>query len=345
MNFSNGPAALNETSLYSCRFNEDFKYLLLPISYSLVFFFGLALNSMALYIMAFRTKRWTPSTIYMFNLTVADTLYVFTLPFLIFYYAGANDWPFSEPVCKIVRFLFYANLYGSILFLSAISLHRFIGICYPVRSLSWLSTRRAKVVSVAVWACVITCQAPVLFFSRTRRHRKVRVCFDTTSPELFDEFLVYSSVISVVMFALPFMVAMVCYGLMVRKLLEPSLASGDDKRGQQVAAHRKQKSVRTIVIVLMSFMLCFLPFHLTRTLYYTFRYLSKRHPEQVTCKLLEASSIAYKVTRPMASANSLIDPILFFTAGQGFRKTLRMEPKKDKRCISECADVTLMTQL
>lgn len=95
-----------------CKFQEDFKYILLPVSYSLVFVSGLALNGMALYVIVFRTKIWNPSTIYMFNLTMCDTLYILTLPFLIYYYADENDWPFTEPLCKIIRFLFYANLYG-----------------------------------------------------------------------------------------------------------------------------------------------------------------------------------------------------------------------------------------
>lgn len=98
---------------YYCKFQEDFKYILLPVSYALVFVVGLALNAMALFVIVFRTKRWKPSTIYMFNLTMCDTLYILTLPFLIYYYADENDWPFSEPLCKIIRFLFYANLYGT----------------------------------------------------------------------------------------------------------------------------------------------------------------------------------------------------------------------------------------
>uniref|UniRef100_A0A3B4T8J6 P2Y purinoceptor 2 n=1 Tax=Seriola dumerili TaxID=41447 RepID=A0A3B4T8J6_SERDU len=259
------------TVAFYCEFNEDFKYILLPVSYALVFVIGLALNATALYVIVFRTKRWKPSTIYMFNLTMCDTLYIFTLPFLIYYYADENDWPFSEPFCKLIRFLFYANLYGSILFLCCISLHRFVGICYPVRSLYWVSARRARLVSLAVWAIVLFCQAPVLYFSRTRDMDTERICYDTTSPELFDDFLVYSSVVSVLMFALPFMVVMVCYGLMVRKLLEPSLA----------ARRSKQKSVKMIIIVLAMFMLCFLPFHLTRSLYYSFRYLRQVNPAQV----------------------------------------------------------------
>lgn len=80
------------------------------------------------------------------------------------------------------------------------------------------------------------------------------------------------------MFALPFMVLMVCYGLMVRKLLEPGWGPG----GEVLTAQRtKQKSVKMIIIVLAAFMLCFLPFHLTRSLYYSLRYLRKVDPTQV----------------------------------------------------------------
>ncbi|CAK6970376.1 P2Y purinoceptor 2-like [Scomber scombrus] len=316
-------------SAFYCKFNEEFKYILLPVSYAVVFLVGLGLNSTALYVII-RTKRWNPSTIYMFNLTMCDTLYILTLPFLIYYYADENDWPFSEPLCKIIRFLFYTNLYGSILFLSCISLHRFVGICYPVRSLNWVSARRARLVSVAVWGCVLLCQAPVLYFSRTKDVANERTCYDTTSPELFDDFLVYSSIVSVLLFALPFMVVMVCYGLMVRKLLESGWGSeggAEGERGRLSAYRSKQKSVKMIIIVLATFMLCFLPFHLTRSLYYSFRYLRQMNPAQVSCSLLEASSVAYKVTRPLASANSCLDPILYFLAGQEVRRGITKKIK------------------
>ncbi|XP_037122831.1 P2Y purinoceptor 2 isoform X2 [Syngnathus acus] len=302
----NNTAPGNVSNFY-CHFQEDFKYILLPVSYSLVLVFGLALNATALYAMVFRTKRWKPSTIYMFNLTMCDTLYILTLPFLIYYYADENDWPF-----------------GSILFLCCISLHRFVGVCYPVRSLKWMSTRRAKLVSAAVWACLLFCQGPVLYFSRIRDVATEKICYDTTSPEFFDDFLVYSSAVSVVLFALPFMVLMVCYSLMLRKLLKPSWGAGEEGVGGGQVTHRtKQKSVKMIIIVLATFMLCFLPFHLTRSVYYTLRYMRQINPTQISCNMLEASSIAYKVTRPFASANSCMDPILYFLAGQDARSNLR----------------------
>ncbi|MCJ8733508.1 hypothetical protein PDJAM_G00224240, partial [Pangasius djambal] len=239
---------INSSSQYHCKFNEDFKYILLPVSYGVVFIVGLVLNVIALYSILFRIKHWSPNTIYMINLNVCDTLYILTLPFLIYYYADKNDWPFTEPFCKLIRFLFYTNLYGSILFLSCISIHRFLGVCHPVQSMHWVNTRRARYVSVLVWVIVLIFQAPVLYFSRTTN----QVCHDTTSQDLFDYFMVYSSAISVILFVIPFALVLVCNGLMVRKLLEPTTIGG------ATSQRSKQKSVKMIVIVLLVFILCFL---------------------------------------------------------------------------------------
>ncbi|XP_073710065.1 P2Y purinoceptor 2 [Misgurnus anguillicaudatus] len=320
---TSGPT--NDSHQYHCVYNENFKYILLPVSYSLVFVVGLALNITAMYFILFRTKRWKPTTIYMINLTVCDTLYILTLPFLIFYYADGNTWPFGELMCKLIRFLFYTNLYGSILFLSCISMHRFLGVCHPVRSLSWMSARRARLVSVCMWVTVLIFQSPILYFSRLTAGKsgKINVCHDTTSKALFNNFLVYTSAVMVLLFVLPFGVVLVCNGLMVRKLQQPGVGGGPSSELS------RQKSVKMIIIVLLAFMLCFLPFHLNRSIYYGFRYLDT----QVPCKMHQHANIAYKVTRPLASANSCVDPILYFMAGQGFRNSISKKSVSNQRSV------------
>ncbi|XP_027003039.2 P2Y purinoceptor 2-like [Tachysurus fulvidraco] len=309
-------AAINiSNSTRNCSLTEDFN-MVLPVTYSVVLVVGLLLNLIAMYAILFRIKHWSPNTIYMLNLTVCDTVYILTLPFLIYYHLTEKYWPFTEAFCKIIRFLFYTNLYGSILFLSCINVHRYIVICHPVRSLGWVNPRRARYVSILVWAVVLIFQAPVLYFSQ---NKKKNGCSDTTTEELFKHYLPYTSVISVIFFLIPFVLVIVCNSLMVQKLIQPSTVGG------AISQRSRQKSVKMIVIVMLVFIVCFVPFHFTRSLNFTFRYL------KVNCKLLDGSRIAYKISRPLASINSCIDPILYFMAGQGFRRTLPKKIKQDQR--------------
>ncbi|XP_059932195.1 P2Y purinoceptor 2-like [Gadus macrocephalus] len=177
----------------------------------------------------------------------------------------------------------------------------------------------------------------------TRKYGKDILCIEDGG--LLDDFLVYSSVISVVMFVLPFMLVMVCYSLMLRKLLEPSWESGEGQQGLRAAHRTKQKALKMIIIVLMTFMFCFLPFHISKSLYFSVISLYVNHREQMTCEQLDASYIAYQVTCLMLTANSVMDPILYFMAGQDFCKTMqRKKQKKNSKGLTERFELGLSNQ-
>lgn len=55
---------------------------------------------------------------------------------------------------------------------------------------------------------------------------------------------------------------------------------------------------------------------------------------QISCSLLEGSSIAYKVTRPFASANSCLDPILYFLSGQETRNEIKKTITKSTKTVN-----------
>uniref|UniRef100_A0A4W4FNZ0 P2Y purinoceptor 4 n=1 Tax=Electrophorus electricus TaxID=8005 RepID=A0A4W4FNZ0_ELEEL len=282
--------------------NTEFKYILLPVSYSLVCVLGLFLNSVALWMFLTKMRPWNTSTVYMFHLSLSDTLYVLSLPTLIYYYANRSHWPFGMVLCKVVRFLFYANLYCSILFLTCISVHRYLGICHPIRSLALVKPRHAHLVCGLVWAVVGVCLVPNLVFVTITQRDNDTLCHDTSSPDDFERYVAYSSVVMVLLFGLPFLVIVACYCLMARALCRPG--RGLSPGWQRGAARRK--SIKLIVIVLVVFAVSFVPFHITRTLYYTYRVLGAE------CWYLNIINFAYKVTRPLASSNSCLDPILYF---------------------------------
>ena len=59
------------------------------------------------------------------------------------------------------------NLYGSILFLTCISAHRYSGVVYPLKSLGRLKKKNAVYISVLVWLIVVVGISPILFYSGT----------------------------------------------------------------------------------------------------------------------------------------------------------------------------------
>uniref|UniRef100_A0A8D3AY50 Pyrimidinergic receptor P2Y4 n=1 Tax=Scophthalmus maximus TaxID=52904 RepID=A0A8D3AY50_SCOMX len=274
----------------SCHFDEEFKYILLPVSYSLVFVVGFVLNAAALW-MFLKMRPWNTSTVFMFHLALSDFLYVFSLPTLIYYYANRNHWPFGVAACKIVRFLFYANLYCSILFLTCISVHRYLGICHPIKAMTMVKSRHAHLVCGMVWGVVTVCLVPNLIFVTTSSRNNDTLCHDTTNQEAFGRYVDYSSVVMVLLFGVPFMVIMVCYCLMARALCRPRSGLS----ASQQSGNSRQKSIKLIIVVLVVFGV------------------------NLNCKYLNIVNFTYKITRPLASVNSCIDPILYFLAGDRYQ--------------------------
>ncbi|XP_010764921.1 P2Y purinoceptor 6-like, partial [Notothenia coriiceps] len=107
----------------SCSIDESYKYVFLPVCYSLTFVFSLSLNSVVLLRSCGTRRRWNTSLIYMVNLASTDLMYGLSLPFLVASYILRDRWVFGDFMCRLVRFLFYFNLYCSIFFLTCISVH------------------------------------------------------------------------------------------------------------------------------------------------------------------------------------------------------------------------------
>ncbi|XP_027731587.1 P2Y purinoceptor 2-like [Vombatus ursinus] len=302
-----------------CQIAENYKRVYLPVTYSIVFVLGLPLNSIVLWLSWCRTKRWTCTTIYLSNLMVADLLHITTLPFLIANYSLRDRWPFGDFFCRLVRFLFYANLYCSILLLTCISVHRFLGVCYPIQSLAY-RTRRLALTGIGVtWALVILQALPTLVFSETGPNNGQIVCHDLSRPPVFGHFFVYGMILSFSGFLVPFLIILICYSLMIKSLVKPPEA----QMGLGRAA--RAKSVRTILAVCFLFVLCFGPFHVTRFMYFWFRLHATKN-----CALQAGARMAYKVWRPLVSFNSCLNPVLFFLSGGSNRTRLVQELRQNK---------------
>ncbi|KAK1899396.1 P2Y purinoceptor 3 [Dissostichus eleginoides] len=311
---------ISRASILRCTYKEDFKRILLPAVYSLVFVLGLPLNA-AVILKIWRTRpNLSKNNIYMVNLAIADFLYVMSLPLLIYNYASHDYWPFGEFACKMVRFQFYSNLHGSILFLTCISLQRYVGICHPMAMWQKQGGRRlAWSICGGVWLVVTVLCAPTFHFAATGIQRNRTVCYDLSTPKNSLAYYPYGMALTCLGFVLPFMGVMVCYFRMAQVLCRPVSYQGVSR----ATGEKRDKAVKMIIMVATVFCISFLPFHLTKTMYLVVRTLPA-----APCDTRNLFSIIYKSTRPFASINSFLDPILFYFTQPRYRQSTRRFMRK-----------------
>uniref|UniRef100_A0A9R1SEM8 G-protein coupled receptors family 1 profile domain-containing protein n=2 Tax=Cyprinus carpio TaxID=7962 RepID=A0A9R1SEM8_CYPCA len=306
-NVSLQPDAHNYSTPHSCSIDESYKYIILPLCYSLTFLLSLVLNSTVLLRSRKSGRQWNTSLIYMVNLASTDLMYSFSLPFLVASYVMRDHWVFGDFMCRLVRFLFYFNLYCSIFFLTCISVHRYMGICHPIRNIALESKRAVRGICATVWVIVFILTCPIVRFAKTGD--VYRNCWDDAIDSEFSEYVPYGIVLHLLGFFFPFIVIAWCYSQVVRTIFQTTSVSIS---GSQHAPYlnRRRKSIKTIITITILFALCFLPFHITRTLF-----LVLKETKAVECQTMRMVSICYKITRPLASCNSWLNALLYFLTG------------------------------
>ncbi|KAM6923487.1 cysteinyl leukotriene receptor 1 [Xenentodon cancila] len=296
-----------------CASIDDFRNQVYSTFYSLISMLGFVGNGFALLVLLKTCHNNSPFHVYMMNLALSDLLCVMTLPLRVLYYVKKGQWDQGDFLCRISSYFLYVNLYCSIYFMTAMSVTRFLAIVYPVQNLQLVTVNRARIVCVSIWVFSSFSSSPFLmsgqYFDNSTNKIK---CFEPPLPssERLPKLQVLNYLALVLGFALPFLVILICYAGIVRTLLSRTLAA----RRHKASATR---AIRMIVVVLLTFLICFMPYHVQRTIHLNF--LSRK---DTTCPERVAMQKSVVVTLCLAAANSCFDPMLYFFSGEGFRSRL-----------------------
>ncbi|KAK1796821.1 hypothetical protein P4O66_000913 [Electrophorus voltai] len=343
LSFSNSTAA-------SCNIDESYKYIFLPICYSFTFVFSLTLNSVVLYRSFHGTKRWNASLIYMVNLASTDFMYGLSLPFLVASYVMRDNWVFGDFMCRLVRFLFYFNLYCSIFFLTCISIHRYLGICHPMRTITLETKRAVKATCVLVWVAVFALTCPIFRFAQTELlpHRRnpgaleaagnsdsthprmegFQNCWDDAIDEEFQVYVPYGITLHLVGFFVPFSIIAWCYSRVVMAIFQ-TLHSQPPTNGPRTMRGNRARTGRAGMAIILgahspsvnrrrksikTIITITLLFALCFFPFHVTRtiFLVLKVTSGVRCPTMRMVSICYKITRPLASFNAWLNALLYF---------------------------------
>ncbi|KAJ8387406.1 hypothetical protein AAFF_G00156440 [Aldrovandia affinis] len=310
------PPGMTTSSLINqtCGNNDNFKYLAYIITYCFILPVGLFCNLLALLIFFCFTPKKSANTVFAINLALSDVGFSLTLPFRLVYYLQDGQWDFPDWLCRWCVFSFYVNLYTSVLFLTGFSVLRYLAVVCPMRNKTLITVRRACWVCVGIWVFVAASSSTFLLSGTRQRLGKTR-CFEPKGKQSWKMILVMNYVALVFGFLLPFLTILGCYGRIIHKLTV---------RGKKLrqTRGRRQRSVQLVAVVLTTFLLCFLPYHVARTAHLqAVVFQNNDRPQE--CWLTEVLQKILVVTLCLASLNSCLNPLLYYFAGETFRKAVR----------------------
>lgn len=262
--------AYGENQTGDCDYEEwSPSLVLIPTIYLLVFLLGTTGNGLVLWTI-FRggqEKRRSADT-FIANLAMADLTFVVTLPLWAAYTWLGYHWPFGSYACKLSSYLVFVNMYASVFCLMGLSIDRYLAIVRPMANAKMRWRASGLVATIALWALAAILALPAMILRRASvlpGETKVTCYMDYSgmvangTEGAWEVGLGLSS--TMLGFVVPFVVMLTCYFFIARTI-------ADHFRKERGEEMRKRKRLLSIIIVLVAtFALCWLPFHLVKTIY------------------------------------------------------------------------------
>ncbi|KAF7706397.1 lysophosphatidic acid receptor 6-like, partial [Silurus meridionalis] len=258
--------------------------------YSVVCVTGITLNSLALVVFFCCTKSRSHTTVYMTNLAIADLLLVCTLPLRIYYHLGFKNLP--QRICEVAGLILLANMYGSILFLTCVSLDRGLAVCFPLSSRVQEGRKKAPLVCVGIWMLTIGASFPMYLRKENKNENK---CFKNFPIHAVKPAALGSSL--TIGFAIPLIIMVLCSWGLVRAVSKSTAV-------QTSGLIDSCKIKRMVTINLAIFLFCFLPYHVILLVIYSYR----DHAECIPSSVMSAYYYSLMVT----CLNAILDPLAYY---------------------------------
>ncbi|XP_030633859.1 cysteinyl leukotriene receptor 2 [Chanos chanos] len=292
---------------------RDFKHTVYPAAYLLMFFLGLVGNlvSLCFFIGVWNTKKAFGSVnIFMLNLLVSDLMLECSLPFRAAYYLMDSTWAFGDLTCRVMSYVFYINMYGSVYFLMTLSIARFVAIIKPYWYRQMRNNRGAWLVCILIWLFVALSSIPLLRAGIvTDENGHVR-CLEL-DVDMVDTIITMNYGALCFGFVIPFAVISVCYIFVVHNLLKL-------RKAKEAKKCQYNKSCSLVIIVLLIFLVCFMPYHTVRTLFLKAERDVNMNGYGNSCENISWWRKAAVISHCLAVGNSCLDPPLYFFAGENF---------------------------
>ncbi|KAM4015062.1 free fatty acid receptor 2-like [Anomaloglossus baeobatrachus] len=282
--------------------------------YILAFITGVPSNLLACHTFLVKVRQKpSPIVLFLLNLTISDLLVLLILPFRMVEAASGMTWPMPRFLCPIVVWVYYCCIYVSTLFLTAVSIERYLGVAYPMK---YKASRKTV---YAIWICgfiwgfsALHGSIPfivntVLPSNDSNRGR----CYQSFTEEQRKLLLPFRLESSLLLFSVPLMITIFCYFNFVRLLMSMP----------KIGRKKKSRAICLALATLFNFTLCFAPYNISHIV----GFIQNKSPRWRDYALL------------LSTLNASIDPIVFYYSSTDVQRTFLklLQGMKRKRCLQE----------
>ena len=269
---------------------------------------GVLGNGLALWFFCFYLKPWKSSSVLLFNLALADFLLIVVLPFRASYYVSRMEWTFGDTFCNISLFLLAMNRTGSIVFLMVVAVDRYVRVVHPHHPINSLSIHKAACCAFGLWVVPIAMTAHLLAIPRNNAtHCESFTVEDKMRESESNPMLMWHRIEFLLSFWIPLVVILYCTLQIIGRL----------RRGQLGQNAKTKKALWFVTVVVVVFIICFLPSNITELL----AWIKKRGSED--CHELEVLDTAFYITITLTYLNSTLDPIVYYLSSPAFQKIFK----------------------
>ncbi|KAM8833160.1 growth hormone secretagogue receptor a [Synchiropus picturatus] len=300
----------------------------ITVACSVLFVVGVTGNVMTILVVSKYRDMRTTTNLYLCSMAVSDLFIFVCMPLDLYRMWRYRPWPFGDALCKLFQFVSESCTYSTILSITALSVERYVAICFPLRAKALVTKRRVRGLILLLWTVSVLSAGPVFVMVGVERDsmsnfslqwnesafsleegdtRECKMTHYAVESGLMEAMVWLSSVF----FFMPVFCLTVLYSLIGRRLWQRHV----ETHISSCAAHRdksNRQTVKMLVVVVLAFVLCWLPFHMGR--YLQFRSLDA--PSPLLSILSEYCSFVSVVLFYLSAA---INPILYNTMSWKYR--------------------------
>ncbi|NXG04665.1 C5AR1 protein, partial [Sakesphorus luctuosus] len=273
--------------------------------YTLIFLLGVLGNGAVIWVAALELRR-TVNGVWFLNLAVADLLCCLALPFLALPLARDHHWPLGGAACRVVPSLTVLNMFASVLLLTAISADRCALVARPVWCHNHRTVPLALGACAGAWGAAALLTLPSFVFRTTRSDPfsdKTTCVLDYSLVGSHQRLTEVATAVTRLLcgFVGPFVVISACYGYLLCRVRSKGFS-------------RSQRATKTVLVVIVSFFVCWLPYHVVGVVLAA---------TPATSAAFRGAQAADPVVAGVAYVNSCVNPVIYVVMGHGFRRRVR----------------------